>query len=229
MSRIIDEIEYKTERLERILIDALRVHAILVALDEFENTLSWDEDEQWDRPNEHRSLLMAYGSFFRPVRAALLRDLHMQTAKLLIGNRDSLFTSKLVRDVFDRDKQIRRALADDSGHGWFYHSMDASDRERVEVEIAKYQHLILKLALNRNRRLAHEDKRSDEPNLLSLDELKSLLELAQLSISTVRGIYFGVPNSGANEYYLERIKSDVQLMLEELYLIYNPRPKSATP
>lgn len=232
MSESLAKVLNRLHRLEDIYVDAMHILNILRGIEEFEAGPTPQEVEFENEPHEHHMLIRAYGKFFDPVRASLSRDLHMQTAKLLLFDRDSLHIHRLMTHALVETKRIKSQLEPFSGDdapieddrtylATFYQGLTATDVSELKISVDDYEHLILKLDLIRNKRLGHEDLTETPPNMLTLDELENLLGVARKVLNKVSATAgFGGYNEKIKDYEIADRKTSTQFMLTKLYETY---------
>lgn len=221
-----DTIEY-LERLEGVLFEARKIHAVLTAIDEFRVTRSPKERAD-QRPNEHRMLLAVHDGFFDVAYSAMKRDLQMQVAKLLVKDRQSLHAEQIVEFANERSESVQRALgqyeigpddwSDTSYYKTFYRPMSDADRLTLRHDLLKYEPLIWKLANIRHKRLSHEDKQSYTPEGLTLDELQELMDLASRLLKSIRRTLGTTSKDFPHRF--EAHKVDTKFMLDRLMETY---------
>jgi hypothetical protein len=222
MSKELREVHSRISRLRKILHQAIKAHAVLAGISEFAGIrTAWDYETR--PPHEHKMMLNAYDDFFGTAQESLLLDAHIQLSKLLVDNPDALYIRKLIRYVRSEEKKIKKAqqspdfLRSIEDFGIWYYELNAEDLGRIAAHLEDHEHLIIKLALVRNKRLGHENLKEVQANMLTLDELGSLIEVSEAILEIIEFSYGG---HDRERYRLEGVKRDTIFMLEKLYTTY---------
>ena len=164
-------------------------------------------------------MLLAHREVFASLNDALYLDIHIQLAKLLLPYRGSLNIESSIKYADTHGREILKMQDTD----WFRSEIESfalwvsaippCDIARKDDLYRQSRRLIDKLKVARDNNLAHETKSESSHDLLTLDEIEKLIEMAKESIHIIERGYSGHDYDG---YRLEWARSDTARILTSL-------------